>query len=119
MLPGARKDPQLITSSWERPQKRIEGVVVREVRHVPGERGVLTEMYRPEWDDSPGGVGQVFQVVLDPGALSAWHCHRHATDRLFVSQGRVKVVLFDGREASASHGLINEVHVGEARPTLI
>ena len=35
MLAGAKKDPQIITEAWEKIDPVIEGVVVREVRHVP------------------------------------------------------------------------------------
>ena len=119
MLPGAKKDPQIITSSWHKPHEPIDGVVVREVLHVPGDRGVLTELFREEWDPEGGPAAQVFQIRLFPGAVSAWHCHLLATDRLFVSIGQAKIVLYDAREGSKTRGTINEFHVGEARPTLL
>lgn len=119
MLPGAKKDPQIITSSWHKPQPLIEGVAVREILHVPGDRGVLTEIFRAEWVAGDAHVAQVFQIQLFPGALSAWHCHARATDRLFSCQGYLKLVLYDARPASPTHGLVNELHIGQARPTLV
>lgn len=119
MLPGAKKDPQIITSSWAKLQPFIDGVCVHEVLPVPGDRGVLTEVFRPEWDPSGSPVVQVFQVRLFSGAISAWHCHVRATDRLFVSLGLVKLVLFDGRPGSPTLGRVNEFHIGEVRPALI
>jgi dTDP-4-dehydrorhamnose 3,5-epimerase len=118
MLKGAKRDPQVISSSWHRPQEPIAGVVVRELLHVPGERGVLTELFRAEWDGS-GPVAQVFHIALRAHALSAWHCHADATDRLFAVAGALKIVLFDGRDGSPTRGRINEFTVGEARPTLV
>ncbi len=118
MLKGARQDPQLITSSWHRLQDPIEGVVVHEVLHVPGDRGTLTELYRGEWDVA-GPVAQVFYIQLRGCAVSAWHCHLKAVDRLFAVSGCLKIVLFDARPNSPSHGLFNEFTVGEARPALI
>ena len=47
---GARKDAQLITSAWQKVDELIEGVHLREVLHVPRDHGVITELYRPEWD---------------------------------------------------------------------
>jgi dTDP-4-dehydrorhamnose 3,5-epimerase len=119
MLRGAKKDGRLVDSSWQKPRDLIDGLIVREVLHVPGDRGVLTEVYRPEWDPEGGPVGQVFQVRLFPGAVSAWHCHLDATDRLFALSGHVRVALFDDREDSRTRGVVNEFHVGESRPTLL
>jgi dTDP-4-dehydrorhamnose 3,5-epimerase len=118
VLKGAQQDPQLITSTWHRFQEPIEGVVVREVLHVPGERGTLTELYRREWD-AGGSVEHVFHVALRSRAISAWHCHLKATDRLFALSGCLRIVLFDARADSASRGRINEFTVGAARPTLV
>ena len=117
MLKGAHRDPQLITSTWHKAQRLIEGVGVREVLHVPGERGTLTELFRSEWD--PGPVAQVFHIEMRAHSISAWHCHLTAMDRLFALTGALKIVLFDARETSATHGTINEFTVGTARPTLL
>ena len=40
-------------------------------------------------------------------------------DRLFVNQGLLKVVLYDGREDSPTHGKIIELHAGDPRPTFL
>lgn len=84
-------------------QVEIEGVRTQLISSLLGDRGYLTEIYRRDWhlDDAP--VDQVFQKVMAPGDLSAWHAHKHTLDRLFCAYGRVKVVLFDGREGSPTH----------------
>ena len=119
MIEGSAKDPRSITSDWTPLQELIDGVKLREVRNVPKENGLLTEVFRADWALDAGGVGQVFQVVLAPGGLSAWHAHQFTTDRLFASHGLVKVVLFDARTRSPTHGRLNEFRVGLLRPTLI
>ena len=48
MLRGAKKDTQQVTPEWQKLQEVIDGVVVHEVRHVPRDHGVITELYRPE-----------------------------------------------------------------------
>ena len=40
-------------------------------------------------------------------------------DRLFVNQGHLKVVLYDGREESPTRGQVMELHVGDARPAFL
>lgn len=119
MLPGARKDQQIVTSDWQKVHPGIEGVVAREVLHVPRDHGVITEMYRPEWDPTGLPVAQIYQSRLFPGAIGAWSCHTRAVDRLFVNQGLLKLVLFDARDNSPTKGLVTELHVGDLRPTFL
>lgn len=119
MIEGAAKDRQSITSDWVPLQPLIDGVRVREVRNVPKENGVLVEVFRREWALGDGVVDQVFQVTLFPGAISAWHAHEMTTDRLFVNQGQMKLVLYDARPGSPTHGLVNEFRFGSFRPALV
>ena len=119
MLAGAQKDPQIITETWEKIDPLIDGVVVREVRHVPRDHGVITELYRPQWDPTGMPVVHAYQSRLYPGAIGAWSCHARTVDRLFVNQGNLKVVLYDGRKESRTAGMVNELYVGDARPALV
>ena len=73
---GASRDRQSITSDWEfTAAKRIEGVIVREVKNVPKADGHLVELYRTDWGLDQKGIDQVFMVSHLPGAISAWHAH--------------------------------------------
>lgn len=119
MLPSAKKDGPQVTTDWQKLQDTIEGVSAHEVLHVLRDHGVITEMFRPEWDPTGMPVVHIYQSRLFPGAIGAWSCHTKNTDRLFVNQGHLKVVLFDGRKASRTFGRVNEFHVGDARPTLL
>ncbi len=119
MFPTARKDGQQVTRDWQKPGPLIDGVVAREVLHVPRDHGVITEMYRPEWDPTGLPVVHLYQSRLFPGAIGAWSCHAKTVDRLFVASGQLKIVLYDGREESPTHGRISELHTGEARPCFL
>lgn len=119
MLPGAQKDSQLVNGEWQRIDQSIDGVVAREVLHVPRDHGIITETYRAEWDPTGLPVVHVYQSRLFPGAIGAWSCHAKSVDRLFVNQGHLKVVLFDGREDSPTFGRVHELFVGDARPTFL
>jgi dTDP-4-dehydrorhamnose 3,5-epimerase len=116
---GCTKDERSIASDWEPLRELIEGVKVKEIKNVPKENGFLTEIFRADWGLDEGVISQVFQVNLFPGGITAWHAHQFATDKLFVSSGIMKVVLFDARSASPTHKLINEFRMGLVRPTLI
>jgi len=119
MMEGATKDRQSITADWVPLRELIDGVRVREIKNVPKSNGVLTEIFRSDWGLDSGIVQQVFQTTIAPAGLSAWHVHQFTTDRLFVSLGLLKIVLFDARESSPSRGCVNELKFGTERPALV
>lgn len=118
-IEGCVQDPEIIQPNWIRIQKAIQGVKVREVRNVPKGRGVLTEIFRRDWQVDEASADQVFQVWMAPGEVSCWHAHQRTRDRLFVSQGNIRIVLYDGRSASRTFGRINEFQFGSYRPALV
>jgi len=119
-IAGAAKDLQTITARWTPSAMRlIEGVAIREVLNVPKSNGYLTEIFRRDWPEAHGEVDQIFQVVLEPGAISAWHAHSETIDRLFVCHGLMRIVLYDARPDSPTRGAINELRFGTIRPALI
>lgn len=119
-LAESKKDKQSITAGWAPvASSLIDGVAVKEIKNVLKNNGHLTEIYRDEWEVDNLPVGQVFQVTLLPGGISAWHSHQFTTDRIFVNQGAIKVVLYDSRQDSPTFGQINEFRCGELRPMLI
>lgn len=56
---------------------------------------------------------------MNPGSISAWHVHRLATDRVFVSQGLIRIVLYDARTDSPTYERMNEFRFGVMRPALV
>lgn len=119
MLSSAKKDTQQVDESWQKLQAPIDGVIVHEVRHVPRDHGVITEIFRPQWDPTGLPVVHIYQSRLFPAAIGAWSCHAKTVDRLFINQGHVKIVLYDGREGSPTYGRIMELHAGDARPAFV
>lgn len=118
-IEGCTRDPQSVTRDWQPLQTLIGGVRVHEVKNVAKDNGYLTEIWRNDWGLAPTTVAQAFQALLEPHAVSAWHVHQHATDRLFANHGLVKIVLFDARVGSATEGRVNVFRCGTIRPTLI
>lgn len=117
-IAGATPDRQSITRDWAPLQPPIDGVAVVEVRNVATDNGYLTEVWRDDWG-VPGPVAQVFQALLEPGRVSAWHVHGEATDRLYANHGMVKIVLYDARAGSPTQGRVNVFRCGSVRPTLV
>jgi dTDP-4-dehydrorhamnose 3,5-epimerase len=115
-----KRDAQLVRSDWTPTDiLPIEGVRSQLIGNVLRDNGTLTEVWREDWALDPLPVGQVFQRSLHPGARSAWHAHRVTTDRLFCATGRLKIVLYDARVDSPTHGTVAEYRSGEERPAII
>ena len=96
----------------------IDGVKTKQLRVVPDERGFLMEMLRCDADIFRK-FGQVYLSVAYPGVVKGWHYHKKQTDNFTVVKGMLKVVLYDQREGSKTHGEINEFFIGEKNPMLI
>jgi dTDP-4-dehydrorhamnose 3,5-epimerase len=117
---GAHKDRQGITADWNYLQNLIDGVRIKEVKNVLKSNGdVLCEVFRRDWFLDAGEVDQVFQSIMNPRSISAWHTHELTTDRLFVSQGLLRIVLYDGRLGSPTYERTNELRFGSMRPALL
>lgn len=113
-------DPQMVNANWESVSgPRIDGVTVREVKHVVTNNGYLTEIFRTDWNLPGGAIDQVFTRLMEPGAVSAWHSHATTTDRLFCISGRILLVLFDGRGDSATARNLMQFRIGVQRPCLV
>jgi len=96
----------------------IEGVVVKKLRVVPDERGWLMEVLRCD-DEIYTKFGQVYLSVVYADVVKGWHYHKVQTDRFAVVKGMAKVVLYDGRDDSPTHGEINEFFMGDHNPMLL
>lgn len=120
MIEGAVKDKQTVTPDWMPIKDAIDGVQFREVKNVLTRAGGVTaEAFRDDWGIGLEALKHVIYVTLQPGTISAWHCHEFQTDCTFVVHGRIKEVLYDAREGSATFGRIREYQLGPLRPGLL
>ncbi|MCD4690738.1 dTDP-4-dehydrorhamnose 3,5-epimerase family protein [bacterium] len=99
-------------------KRLIDGVEIKKLRLIPDDRGYLMEMLRSD-DGIFQKFGQVYLSVGYPGVVKGWHYHKVQTDFFTIVSGMMKVVLYDGREGSSTHGEINEFFMGELNPILI
>lgn len=115
---GVRDAPTVDAQGRLPEAELIQGVEVRELANVLMENGSLTEIFRDDWQ--PGTLARhVFQRLLPPGKVSAWHAHTATVDRLFCGYGTVRITLYDGRANSPTHGRANVFRTGRERPQLI
>jgi len=108
-----KKDPQTVTPDGTLLQPLIDGVRVRMATTQVDERGTLSELYNPAWGFEEAPLVYVYQVSLRPKKIKGWVVHRLQDDRLFISQGTLRVVLYDDRADSPTHRMVNELFLSE------
>lgn len=96
----------------------IEGVVIKQLKLIPDERGRLMEMLRSD-EDIFAGFGQVYMTTTYPQVVKAWHYHKKQDDFIVCVKGMLKLVLFDDRETSATRGEVAEFFIGDHNPMLV
>ena len=89
----------------------IDGVTITELRQIGDERGAVLHMMRC---DAPEFVrfGECYFSEIVPGAVKAWKRHRAQSQNLVVPVGRIRLVIYDGREQSASRGQTMVLEMG-------
>jgi dTDP-4-dehydrorhamnose 3,5-epimerase len=96
----------------------IDGVKIKPLKGHADERGCLTEILRSD-EEMFAKFGQIYVSLNYPGVIRAWHYHKKQDDFWAVVKGMVKVVLYDMREGSPTHGQVQEVFLGEQNPVLL
>ena len=114
-----RQDVQTVSADGEPVGQLIDGVVVRHQVTQIDERGTLCEILDPRWNVTESPIVYVYQFTIRPGKAKGWHVHRLHDDRIFISRGELKVVLYDARPDSPTQGLINELYRSELRRSLM
>lgn len=96
----------------------IAGVAVTPLAIRPDPRGAVLHMLRA---DAPGfaGFGEIYFSEVVPGAVKAWRRHRRLLSNLAVPVGRVRLVLFDGRDGSTTRGTLQELTLGRGDYALV
>jgi dTDP-4-dehydrorhamnose 3,5-epimerase len=96
----------------------IHEVKIKPLRVIPDERGLLMEMLRCD-DEIFRKFGQVYLSMAYPGVVKGWHYHKVQTDYFTIVKGMMKVVLYDRRQDSPTHGMVREFFMGEHNPILL
>lgn len=97
---------------------RIDGVVLKDLKVIPDERGWLMEIFRAD-DPMFEKFGQVYMTVAYPDVVKGWHYHKDQIDHFCCVKGMIKTVLYDDREGSPTRGQVNEYFLGDKNPQLL
>jgi dTDP-4-dehydrorhamnose 3,5-epimerase len=119
MTTGGIKAVQTVAADGSLMRDLIDGVQIHEMSNIITRNGVTTELVRPEWEIGRVAIEHMIHVELRAAAVSAWHFHRFQTDRIFVTQGALRIVLFDDREGSPTRGKVDVLHLSRMRPATL
>jgi dTDP-4-dehydrorhamnose 3,5-epimerase len=96
----------------------IDGVIVKQLKVIPDDRGHLMEIIRSD-DAFFERFGQVYMTTTYPNVVKAWHLHRLQTDHMCAVHGMFRVALYDARDDSPTRGEIQEIYMGSHRPVVL
>lgn len=96
----------------------IVGVSLKQLVRHEDERGFFEEVIRSS-DPFFRGFAQLSWCRRATGVITAWHFHPTQWDWWFVPHGRIRAVLYDLRDGSATRGRTLEVELGEGTPELV
>ena len=89
----------------------IEGVKVVPLRQISDERGTVMHMLK-RTDPHFIRFGEIYFTTVHPGVVKGWHKHQRMTLNYACVYGRIRLVLFDDREESATRGEVVELLLG-------
>ena len=96
----------------------IEGVLVVPLKQISDERGRVMHMLRRD-DPHFQEFGEIYFSVVYPSVIKGWHLHKEMTLNYAVVFGMIKLVLYDDRPNSRTHGEVQELFLGEANYALV
>ena len=93
---------------------QIYGVIVKQLKSHPDDRGFFREIVRHTDPFFENGVfGQWSHSKMQLNVVKAWHYHHVQTDWWYIGMGNATAVLFDNREESPTYKMKMEIPMGD------
>ena len=89
----------------------IEGVIVQPLMQIAGNRGSVLHMMRRD-SKLFKQFGEVYFSEILSGKVKAWKRHKQQTQNLTVPVNNIRLVIYDNRPSSSTHGKIEEYELG-------
>ncbi len=81
----------------------LQGIIFKELKTFPDDRGFFREIIRCTDDFFKEGFGQLSHSLMFDNVIKAWHYHEIQTDWWYVASGVIRVGLCDMREDGPTH----------------
>ncbi len=96
----------------------IDGVKIIPLKQILDERGKVMHMLRSD-DPHFENFGEIYFSFVHAGVIKGWHFHKKMILNYAVPAGKIKIVLYDERDDSATRGEIMEIYTGPENYQLI
>lgn len=97
---------------------QIVGVDLRRLEQKADGRGNLVVLMSDRFGEGYT-TPHVYMVTAAARSIRAWVYHKRQSDRLAYTLGRLRVVLYDLRPDSPTHGVVNVIDVGAANKVML
>lgn len=105
----AQKDVQTVTSSGKSTSQIIDGVSVNSPANHVDHRGRVFEIFAGESDHWKDPIVYCYAFTVRSGQTKGWGLHLEKDDRYTLIYGELLTILYDAREDSSTHGLVQKV----------
>ena len=99
-------------------ENQIAGVEMRRLVQMADGRGNLVVLMSDRFGESYRPP-HVYLVTAAARSIRAWVYHKRQSDRLAYTMGSLRVVLYDLRPGSPTHGVVNVINAGAANRILL
>lgn len=94
-------------------ENQIEGVLFKNLRSYPDDRGFFREIVRYNDDFFSEGFAQWSHSKMGRNTVKAWHYHHLQVDWWYVGLGVIHTVLYDNRKESPTYSRKIEFKLGD------
>jgi dTDP-4-dehydrorhamnose 3,5-epimerase len=110
--------PQRPENAEIRIENQIEGVDMRRLLPMADGRGSLCVLMSDRFGEIYRAP-HVYLVTAAARSIRAWVYHKRQSDRLAYVAGKLRIVLYDLRPESPTHGAVNVIEAGADNPLLL
>ncbi|MDN0071276.1 dTDP-4-dehydrorhamnose 3,5-epimerase [Bacteroides caecigallinarum] len=89
-------------------QINIQGVELHPLKHIIVPKGDIFHALK-NTDEGYAGFGEAYFSQIESGAVKGWKRHNRMTLNIIVPVGKIRFVVYDDREGSATNGKFQEV----------
>ncbi|WP_293713970.1 dTDP-4-dehydrorhamnose 3,5-epimerase [uncultured Parabacteroides sp.] len=86
----------------------MEGVTLHPLKHIIVPKGDIYHALKST-DEGYKGFGEAYFSQVEEGVVKGWKRHNRMTLNLIVPLGRIKFIIYDGREESVTKGTFEEI----------
>ena len=120
VTPTAKGDEATVDSGGRRLAAGIDGVRLHMLGPLHADhRGSLLEVVDTQHDFWDEPIVYAYRISVRPGRIKGWGLHLLQSDRYLAMSGRLRVVLYDGRTTSPTHGQFAEFQFTDETPGLL